>query len=766
MFHLKTSYGKYHKVYQYDTTRYNFKTYLQNIYDISTLDNIQDICKEYIENEADKDYNFNDIETSLHKQFYKEIKSNDEFKLLYCKLIRDIYDHFFSESKCLIYQSYPSIRFQFANSITVPEHYDADEKASHPLGEKNFLLPITRMKDTNTISIESEPRKRDFQNINMDFGEIFYFNGNQCTHKNDSNKEGWVRISFDFRVILIDDYYKYINNKIVYTNPRDKNSDRIPISLTIGSYYQVTFKNENIDNMMQWFLPKSRTENTFIMQHRPDFGEEEANSCYQYMLEDNFVTEHKKTKELENVISTYLNVKNTIMTTSCTSALILSLMALELNVNDEVIVPNYTMIATVNAIRHLGLIPVIVDVNPITFSLDLETIHKNISRNTKAVIHVSINNRFVSIEEIATYCRENKLFLIEDAAQSMGCSPNGKALGTYGDIGCFSLSTPKIISSGQGGYIVTNNDELALKINQIKNFGRKESGKDIFEIFGVNLKYTDIQAVITLEQMKKLDDRVKRMKEIYNLYFELLNEETHIKMITPLFDGWHPWFVDIYCPSEEYRKDLIFFLKKHNIQTRETYVEINKTSMYYSDTILPNSNYVSRKGLYLPSYVTLTDQQIRHICNLIKTFVIAKSEIVLYRQLNIHDKEQYLELMSGFRSVNTDMSDLDFQKLFYRIMNNGSIIIAELNGKIIGSITILLEQKFIHNSAIYAHIEDVFVNESFRHKKIGKELVNNSIVYCKEKNVYKISLNCDEKLRAFYSLNNFEQRQVNMSQLV
>ena len=327
------------------------------------------------------------------------------------------------------------------------------------------------------------------------------------------------------------------------------------------------------------------------------------------------------------------------------------------------------------------------------------------------------------------------------------------------------MSTPKIISSGQGGYLVTNNDDLALKINQIKNFGRKESGKDIFEIFGVNLKYTDIQAVITLEQMKKLDDRVKRMKEIYNLYFELLKEETHIKMIEPLFDGWHPWFVDIYCPSEEYRKDLIFFLKKHNIQTRETYVEINKTSMYYSDTILPNSNYVSRKGLYLPSYVNLTNEQIRHICNLIKTFIIAKSEMVLYRQLNIHDKEQYLELMSRFRSVNTDMSELDFQKLLSRIMNNGSIIIAELNGKIIGSITILLEQKFIHNSAIYAHIEDVFVNESYRRKGIGEKLLKEAISYSKNNYVYKITLNCNYNLKNFYEKNDFENRQINMSQL-
>jgi perosamine synthetase len=767
MFTLKESYGIDHHIYKYDVSRYNFKTYLQEILSVDSLENVNEICKEYNENKEEinnNNYNFNDVETSLHKKFYSEIKKNDTFKKMYCELVKDLYNFFYIDEDVLIYQSYPSIRFQFENSIAVPEHYDADEKASHPLGEKNFLIPITKMENTNTILIESEPRKKDFKNINMDFGDIFYFNGNQCSHKNESNNEGWVRISFDFRVILIKDYYNYINNKIVYTNPRDKNSDRIPISLTIGSYYQVTFKNDSIEKMMNWFLPKSREENTFIMQHRPTFEKEEADSCYEYMLEDNFVTEHKKTKELEKIISHYLDVKHTIMTTSGTTALILSLMALDLKNGEEVIVPNFTMIATVNSIRHIGLTPVIVDVNSKTYSIELETIKKNITSKTKAVLHVSINNRFCDIDKISDYCKSNNLYLIEDAAQSMGCKSGDKFLGTFGDIGCFSLSSPKIISSGQGGYMVTNNDELALKISQIKNFGRKESGKDIFEIFGINQKYTDIQAVITIEQMKKLDYRVKRMAEIYSLYYENLKD--YIEMLPPLFEGWHPWFVDIFCPSNEFRKNLSFFLKSHNIQTRETYVEINKTDMYYDHIIFPNSNKVSTKGLYLPSYVTLSNEQILHICNLIKTFAIANFQIFNYRKLEISDKDKYLSLMNGFRSVTMDMEEDEFNKIYNRIFNSGYIIVCEQNGELIGSVSILIEQKFIHNSARYAHIEDVFVDETHRHKKIGKELVNKAIEYCKSNNIFKISLNCAETLKGFYSLNNFEQRQINMSQLV
>lgn len=766
MFELVDSFGDQHNIYSYDTTKYNFRSFLEKTLDVSSLDIVEQSCIEYNENIDEiknKTYQLSDIETSLHKKFYSAIKSDDTFKKMYCALINDIYKFFFHDEKLLIYQSYPSIRFQFENSTTVPEHYDADEKASHPIGERNFLLPVTEMKNTNALHIESSPGKRDFKAMNMQFGELLYFNGNQCTHKNESNIEGWVRISFDFRIILCDDYYKYINKKITYTNPLDANSDRIPISLTIGSYYQVTFKNDDINKMMEWYLPKSRDEDMFIMQHRPTFDKAEADACYKYMMEDNFVTEHKKTNELEKMISNYLNVKHTIMTTSCTAALILAFMTLELKPGDEVIVPNYTMIASINSIKHIGLTPVIIDVNPNTFSMDINDVKKNVTNKTRAILHVSINNRYTNLEDLALYCKEQGFYLVEDAAQSMGCSPNNKALGTYGDIGCFSLSTPKIISSGQGGYLVTNNDKLAMKINQIKNFGRKESGKDVFEIFGINLKYTDIQAVITIEQMKKLDYRVKRMSEIYNLYYQELKD--HIKMIPPLFEEWHPWFIDIYCPSNKFRTDLIYYLKQHNVQTRETYVEINKTMMYNDDSILPNSNYVSNNGLYLPSYVTLTNEQIIHICNLIRSFIIAKQNVVEYRQLQMTDKDKYLLLMNKFRNVNIDMESSEFNKIYNKIVNNGCVIVCEQNGDLIGSITILTEQKFIHNSAIYAHIEDVFVDESHRHKKIGKELVNKAIEYCKDNSVFKISLNCDEKLKDFYSLNNFEYRQINMCML-
>jgi perosamine synthetase len=610
MFTLKTSEGD-HKIFEYNIQKHPFIKYFNNLYNEEKLDmlHLKSSDYNYLKDKLELG-GLNEIDTDLHIKFYDDIKSNTTFKKLYCNFIKDIYDYFFPNEEYMIFQSFPSIRLQFMKSVSVPPHKDSDQLSNHPLGEKNFLVPITEMINTNSIYIESKPDKEDFKSIHLLPGELFYFNANTCTHYNEPNNENKLRISLDFRVILYKDYIKYLNfSDLKKTNPRDLQRKRKPTLMLIGSYYQCFHRNTSLNNMMDWYKIKH------IMQHRPTFEKEEAEATYKYMLEDSFITEYKKTEELEKIISTYLNCKHCIMTTSGTCAIILSLMALELNVGDEVVVPNYTMIATVNAIKMLKLKPVIIDVDKETFTINLDTIKKNISNKTKAIIHVSLNNRYKNMNELLDFCNTNNYFLVEDSAQSLGCRINGKNLGTFGNIGCFSLSSPKIISTGQGGFCVTDDDVLANKIRMIKNFGRKESGKDNFEVFGINLKFTDLQAVIGIEQMKKLDFRVKRMREIYNLYYSELKDT--VIMREPLNHEWLPWFVDIFTNK---RKELVDFLKKHKVSTRPVYGEINKTKMYYNKDIFVNSQYVSNNGLFLPSYITIDNNTIKHICKLIKLF--------------------------------------------------------------------------------------------------------------------------------------------------
>ena len=615
MFDFKSSFGN-HEIYKYDVNKHPFIDYFKSLFNEDELYNLHFRSNDY--NEV-KDVLYlgylNDKDTDLHRIFYNDIKSNDLFKKLYCNFVKDIYKDFFPQEEIMIFQSFPSIRIQYMESVVVPPHYDSDHLSNHPLGEKNFLIPITNMENTNTIFIESEPNKKDFKNINLEPGELFYFNGNSCTHYNEKNRENKLRISLDFRIIKLKDYMNYIlNNDVKKTNPRDIQKDREATLMLIGGYYQSCNVKSSIDDMMNWYKIHP------IMQHRPTFEKEEALATYNYMNEDNFITEHTKTKELEQIISTYLGCKHCIMTTSGTMAIILSMMSLNLKEGDEVIVPNYTMIATINAVKFLKLVPIIIDVDPETYTLSCEEIKNNITLKTKCIIHVSLNNRYTRLNDIVKLCNDRNIHLIEDSAQSLGCKFDGKFIGTFGKIGCFSLSTPKIISTGQGGFCVTDNDELAKQMNMIKNFGRRESGKDDFEVFGVNFKYTDLQAVICIEQMKKLDYRVKKMKDIYNLYYNNLKDV--VKMIPPLNDEWLPWFVDIYIQD---REELINFLKIHKIGVRPVYGEINKTNIYNSNVIFKNSNYVCSNGLFLPSYITLNNNEILYICKLIKLYYLHKT---------------------------------------------------------------------------------------------------------------------------------------------
>jgi len=586
--------------------KHKFLEYFQKLYQCENLQQLH--LKSNIDSNDEK---LSDIETDLHKQFYQDIKTNPTFKKLYCDFIVSIFDQLFPEEEVYIYQSFPSIRIQYFNNTVIPPHCDSDHLAKHPIGEKNFLLPITKMYGTNRLFMESEPEKKDYQGIDLDYGDLLYFNGNKCIHYNEKNAEKDIRISLDFRIILLRDYQKYINNnQVTFTNPRD---DRIPVLMTIGGYYQMCCKSDINKIQENWFYNKEK-----IIQTRPNFDIREANACYEYMKTgDNFVTEFKQTTELEKRICAFTGAKYCSMTTSGTSAIILALFSLNIGNGDDVIVPNYTMIASINAIKIIGANPIIVDVDAETGTISKEIIEKAITRKTKAVLHVSLNNRTKNLQEIVEYCREKNLFLVEDAAQSLGCFLNKKHIGTYGLIGCFSLSTPKIISTGQGGFLLTDDAEIFKKINMIKNFGRKEGGSEVYEMFGLNLKFTDIQAVIGIEQMKKLPGRVTRMREIFDIYYRELG--TVCKMIKPANEEWIPWFIDIYV---EDRDNLSTFLSKHNIQTRVTYPEINKTPMYLNQEELPNSKYISNHGLFLPSHTLLADHQIKYICEIIKLYYI------------------------------------------------------------------------------------------------------------------------------------------------
>jgi perosamine synthetase len=355
-----------------------------------------------------------------------------------------------------------------------------------------------------------------------------------------------------------------------------------------------------------------------IPQMEPWFGDEEKKAICSYMDEGGWITEFKRTKIFEEMIAEYTGVKHCIAVNNGTISLTLAALACGIKAGDEVIVPNYTMIATPNAIKMFGAEPVFVDVEPESLCLDINLVKTAITEKTKAIMLVSANGRYpkCGIDSFTKLAKEKELYLIEDSAQSLGSFyPDGRHIGTVGNVGSFSFSAPKVISTGQGGALITNDDNIASKIRRLKDFGRSGGGNDIHDSIGYNFKFTELQACIGIEQMKKLQWRVDRKKEIYRIYKNELSILNEINFFDQDLKNTTPWFIDVLV---ERRTELQEHLKKNGIGTRVMYPPINKQKAYNLEGLYQVSEKIGKKGLWLPSACQLTNEEIKKICEIIK----------------------------------------------------------------------------------------------------------------------------------------------------
>lgn len=360
----------------------------------------------------------------------------------------------------------------------------------------------------------------------------------------------------------------------------------------------------------------------FINQMEPSFDENERDALEMYMREGGWGTEFRKTREFEDMIKEYTGARHCWITTNGTVSLSAALLAVGVRSGDEVLCPDYTMVATPNAAELIGAKAVFVDIDRTTLCMNLDTIKKTISEKTKAVLYVSINGRCAEdMEAIASFCCERGVHLIEDAAQSLGSFCKGKHLGRFGEIGSFSFSAPKIITTGQGGALITDNDELSERIKRIRDFGRDTGGSDHYLVKGWNFKFSDFQAVIGIEQMKKLPQRVERKKEMGRLYDRLLSGICGVELIKTNYENTSPWFFDILCDR---RDELKAYLKEHGVGSREFYPPLHSEPAYgYNHLDFPIAQEISKKGLWLPSSIRVTDEQIKYVCGCIKAFYAA-----------------------------------------------------------------------------------------------------------------------------------------------
>ena len=341
------------------------------------------------------------------------------------------------------------------------------------------------------------------------------------------------------------------------------------------------------------------------------------------VLNSNYVNEGEVTTEFEQEVARLLDVKHAIATTSGTAAIFLALAGVGVGPGDEVIVPDVTFIATANSVMLTGAKPVLVDIDPLTLNMDLESMSMAITDRTKAIVPVHVSGRSANLMAIKEIAQSHGIAVVEDAAEAFMSALDGKYLGTIGNVGCLSFSPNKVITTGQGGMALTNDDVLHVRLRELKDHGRPirgTGGADIHHSVGYNFKLTNLQSAVGLGQLTALHQRLERQKQIYRIYAENLRGLPGITL-----PGFHletgevPLWTDAIV---ERRNELDQYLQQRGAHCRRFWFPIHTQAHYrLSDNKFPNSTKVMPQAIWLPSAFTLSDDDIMTVCSWIREFV-------------------------------------------------------------------------------------------------------------------------------------------------
>lgn len=321
-------------------------------------------------------------------------------------------------------------------------------------------------------------------------------------------------------------------------------------------------------------------------------------------------------KLFEENFAQYVGTKYAVSCTSGTTALTLALAALKIAPGDEVIVPEFTMIASAWSVTYLGATPVFVDCGD-DLNVDISQIEAAITPKTKAIMPVHVYGRPCNMDEIMRIAYEYNLYVVEDACEAIGASWKEKKVGSIGDVGCFSLYANKIITSGEGGIITTNDERIYKQLCHLRSMAFNKEHSFYHPKLAYNFRMTNIQACVALAQLEKIDEFLAKRKEICGWYDKYLTEKT--KRI-PREEGSVLWMYDLLV--NERRDELIQCLRENSIESRPFFRPMSEQAMYRNKTYASLRAYqTSRRGLYLPTYTDLTENDIKFISNKVNDFI-------------------------------------------------------------------------------------------------------------------------------------------------
>ncbi|MEK7249809.1 MAG: dTDP-4-amino-4,6-dideoxygalactose transaminase [Bacteroidota bacterium] len=376
---------------------------------------------------------------------------------------------------------------------------------------------------------------------------------------------------------------------------------------------------------------------TNIPFHKPYYDAEDEKAIVASLRSNKIVGDGEQTKTATEMLKQLLGVKHVLLTTSCTHALELAMMALDLKPWDEVIVPSFTFVSTTNCVLRQGAKVVFVDIKPDTLTIDVDDVIRKITGKTRAIIPVVYAGVSPDLDELLGIARKDNIIVVEDAAQAIGAGYKGKPQGTIGDMGAFSFHETKNFSTGEGGAFVTNSDNFALRAEIIREKGtnRKQFVLGLVDKYswvdvGSSYLPSDLQAALLISQLNKMKFIQKRREEIHNRYMGVFTRLAQDgKLILPTIpvhttSNYHIFYV--LMRDEATRNAALSFFRSKGIGTTFHYlplhlspVGVNKLGGKPGD--FPVTESVSGRLLRLPIYPSLTDVEQDYVIDSMKEFL-------------------------------------------------------------------------------------------------------------------------------------------------
>ncbi|MBI2323702.1 MAG: DegT/DnrJ/EryC1/StrS family aminotransferase [Chloroflexi bacterium] len=364
------------------------------------------------------------------------------------------------------------------------------------------------------------------------------------------------------------------------------------------------------------------TQRRRIPVNEPVIGEAERRNVLRCLEQGWISSEGAFVDEFERTWAAYCGMTEGVAVSSGTTALELALATADLEPGDEVILPSFTIISCVLAVLEAGAVPVLVDCDPDTWCMDVDQVASRIGPRTRAVMPVHIYGHPVDMDPLLALADRHRLRVIEDAAEAHGAQYRGRRVGGLGSMSCFSFYANKIVTTGEGGMVLTSSPETAARLRSGRNLAFGTERRFLHTALGHNYRLTNLQAAIGVAQIASIDERVRRKREIATRYTDRLTRLPQLQLPVE-----RPWATNVYWmygvvlreDAGIERDELAARLRDRGVDTRPFFVGMHEQPVLqrmglFAGERYPNSERIASRGLYLPSGLALTREQQHVVC--------------------------------------------------------------------------------------------------------------------------------------------------------